>query len=155
MCQSRSEVVTKSTEDITCYKVLQHHHLDFKPWMDKNSGVMDYYTGPYQMKRYEVGGMYVDNRDQDVRNRFGDISIHGGFFHFMRDMESARRLIEFYNVAYPYSRYAIAKCTIPKGTDISRGLFMIAATEEHEAIRCSSICARKFKLEDISEDVSD
>lgn len=155
MCQSRSEVVTESTEDITCYKVLQHHHIDFKPCLGRKSEVMDYYTGPYQMTRYEAGFVYVDTREPDIRNKFGNISIHGGFFHLMRDIESARRLIEFFNVAYPYANYAIATCVIPKGTEISRGVFTIAATEEYEAIRCSSICARAFDLKKISEDVSD
>ena len=91
---------------------------------------------------YRVGTRYKDSGDSNVVYRNGMMEVHGGCYHFVKDLEGARKLAEFLTkIRFRYNRvFVVAKCTIPAGTMVSEGMFRT----NNGTVVVDSICAKSF-----------
>lgn len=137
MCQINSKPFKVSEEEITCYKVV--FHWDY-----------NVYATPYMASLYRVGTRYKDSGDSNVVYRNGMMEVHGGCYHFVKDLEGARKLAEFLTkIRFRYNRvFVVAKCTIPAGTMVSEGMFRT----NNGTVVVDSICAKSFEFVEIVDE---
>lgn len=140
MCQIKSENPHKSEEDIVCYKVLVKYGQVYDCILGKNRYL---YSAPYRGKYYEFGVTYVDDVEPFVKCNFdGGLTLGAGYFHLIEKKEDAFLFKTHMDSLYS-DRFVVARCTIPAGTDISRGRYNIV-----DEVIVDSICARSFVIEE-------
>lgn len=109
MCLTTSPFNYIADNDISVYKVL----VKFSPIWEK-------YEAPYQHKyKYKKGVNRPDTDEDEIRinQKYGTISISGGFLHAYKTYNFALTGLKDIKMINPETHYCIVKMTVPKGTE--------------------------------------
>lgn len=111
---SRTNIPTKSSYNIICYKVL---------CLDGGKLV-----SPYQGFAFNIGTLYKDEKVKQIMVALGVYLIESGFFHSYKDINSAKTCISHLQsrnrkLHIKAQTYKIFKAEIPEGTEFFEGQY--------------------------------